>query len=83
MTSLKKIPEGQYTTTIYGLINEGKYVEVVALLQRELEDFQGNRAALSLLGYSFYMLQNYAGAASWYVSHTYLADPHHHLLMKN
>eukprot|EP00026_Physarum_polycephalum_P004296 Phypoly_transcript_04314.p1 GENE.Phypoly_transcript_04314~~Phypoly_transcript_04314.p1 ORF type:complete len:657 (+),score=128.79 Phypoly_transcript_04314:100-2070(+) len=66
MTSLKKIAEGQYTTTIYGLINEGKYVEVVALLQRELEDFQGNRAALSLLGYSFYMLQNYAGAASCY-----------------
>jgi len=65
MATLKKIPEGQYTTTIYGLINEGKYVDAVALLQRELEDFQGSRAALSLLGYCFYMLQNYAGAASW------------------
>lgn len=65
MASTKK--EGHYTTTVYTLINEGNYVEVVNLLQRELENFPGNRAALSLLGYSFYMLQNYVGAASWYL----------------
>ncbi len=64
MTS-KRTSEGQYTTTVYSLINDGNYRAVVDLLQMELENFPGNRAALSLLGYSFYMLQNYAGASSW------------------
>jgi len=63
---LREIPEGQYTKTIYGLIHEGKYNEVVRLLSVELQTFPRSRAALSLLAYSYYMMQDFANATVMY-----------------
>ena len=65
MNTVHRLPEGTYTTVVYTLINDGKYSEAIDALQQELEGFPGSRAALSLLGYCHYMIQNYAGAASW------------------
>jgi tetratricopeptide repeat protein 30 len=67
MTSpvLRKIPEGQWTTTIYTMIGEGKHQEVVLIIEAQLELFPMNRAALSLLGYCYYYLQDFQSAAMW------------------
>eukprot|EP00193_Tetraselmis_chui_P020249 CAMPEP_0177793988 /NCGR_PEP_ID=MMETSP0491_2-20121128/25389_1 /TAXON_ID=63592 /ORGANISM="Tetraselmis chuii, Strain PLY429" /LENGTH=119 /DNA_ID=CAMNT_0019316581 /DNA_START=182 /DNA_END=539 /DNA_ORIENTATION=- len=47
------VPEGQYTSTIYGLIRDGKCAEAIPILQDELGRVPTSRAALSLLGYLF------------------------------
>lgn len=60
------IPEGTYTETIYRLFVDGKYQEVVSLLSVELQNFPRSRAALSLLGYSYYMLQDFPSAIRMY-----------------
>jgi len=56
------IPEGKATATIYGLIREQKYGDAVGLLNIELQNFPRSRAALSLLGYCYYYLQDYRAA---------------------
>lgn len=61
-----QIAEGAYTETIYGLIHDGKYAEVIARLGMELQNFPRSRAALSLLGYCYYMLQDYGNAVVMY-----------------
>ena len=60
------IQEGTYTETIYRLIVDGKYQEVINHLLMELQNFPRSRAALSLLGYSYYMLQDFASAVRMY-----------------
>lgn len=57
-----QIPEGNHTAVIYGLILEQKYGEAARLLQLELQNFPRSRAALSLLGFCFYYLQDFASA---------------------
>jgi tetratricopeptide repeat protein 30 len=59
------ISEGQWTTTIYSLINEKRYQEVVSILTRQLEFFPNNRAGLSLLAYCYYYLQDFPSAVQW------------------
>ncbi|KAK6032206.1 hypothetical protein OSTOST_01619 [Ostertagia ostertagi] len=44
-------------STIYGMIKEGKYNEVIRILQYEVQRTPLNRAALSLLGYCYYFTQ--------------------------
>jgi hypothetical protein len=56
-------PEGQLTATIYGMIKDGKYQEATRLLTIQLQNFPRSRAALSLLGYCFYQMQDYRSAA--------------------
>ena len=56
------IPEGKATATIYGLIREQKYADAVGLLNVELQNFPRSRAALSLLGYCYYYLQDFRAA---------------------
>jgi tetratricopeptide repeat protein 30 len=63
----KQVPEGQWTKTVYTLITEGKYQECISLLEPQLENFPMNRAALSLLGWCYYYLQDFAAASEWYV----------------
>lgn len=63
---MKRIIEGQWTSSIYSLIAEKKYTEAVDLLQPQLEFFPNNRAALSLLAYCFYNLQDYNAASACY-----------------
>lgn len=59
-------PEGQYTATIYGLIRDQKYSEAIRILTLELQNFPRSRAALSLLAYSYYHLQDFRSAAQCY-----------------
>ena len=60
------IPENAYTETIYGYFMEGKYNEVISILSLELQNFPRSRAALSLLGYSYYMIQDFPNAVRMY-----------------
>eukprot|EP00002_Diphylleia_rotans_P030417 TRINITY_DN624_c0_g1_i1.p1 TRINITY_DN624_c0_g1~~TRINITY_DN624_c0_g1_i1.p1 ORF type:complete len:588 (+),score=134.86 TRINITY_DN624_c0_g1_i1:261-2024(+) len=66
--SMRRIPEGQYTATVYTYIRDGKYAEVIRLLSQELLEFPKSRAALSLLAYCSYMIQDYISAAKYYES---------------
>jgi tetratricopeptide repeat protein 30 len=61
-----QIPDGMYTETIYGWIQEGNYADVVSRLSYELQSFPRSRAALSLLGYCYYMQQDYPNAVRMY-----------------
>lgn len=63
---MKRILEGQWTASIYALIAEKKYQEAIQHLQSQLEFFPNNRAALSLLAYCCYNLQNYNEASACY-----------------
>eukprot|EP01065_Artemidia_motanka_P047491 TRINITY_DN7457_c2_g1_i1.p1 TRINITY_DN7457_c2_g1~~TRINITY_DN7457_c2_g1_i1.p1 ORF type:complete len:678 (+),score=280.00 TRINITY_DN7457_c2_g1_i1:91-2124(+) len=70
-TTLGRLPtqvqEGNYTTTIYTLIKEHKYDEVVEILNSEIEsNFPRSRAAVSLLAYCYYMLTDYNNASAMY-----------------
>lgn len=61
-----RIPEGQYTETVYGMIKEHKYSEVIQILNMCLESNPKSQAALSLLGYCYYRQQDFEAAASCY-----------------
>lgn len=60
------IPEGTYTETIYGLIKDQKYAECAHILSIERQSFPRSRAALSLLAYCQYQMQDFTSAASTY-----------------
>lgn len=62
----KAVPDGQYTQTIYQLIRDQKYTEVINILNNELQFSPRNRAALSLLAYCYFYIQDYASAADMY-----------------
>mmetsp|Transcript_17248 Transcript_17248/g.19427 ORF Transcript_17248/g.19427 Transcript_17248/m.19427 type:complete len:644 (+) Transcript_17248:56-1987(+) len=61
-----QIPDGQYTQVVYTLIKDQKYDEVIDILTAELQNYPRSRAALSLLGYCNYNLQNFQVAADNY-----------------
>ena len=50
------MPDGQYTQTIYSLIRDQKYMEVISILTNELQFSPRNRAALSLLAYCYFYI---------------------------
>ncbi|NXJ08137.1 TT30B protein, partial [Odontophorus gujanensis] len=61
------VPDGQYTAAVYGLIRGGRCGEAAALLlSRELQRSSRSRGGLSLLGYCYYQLQDFAAAAECY-----------------
>eukprot|EP01029_Cantina_marsupialis_P019421 TRINITY_DN4505_c0_g2_i1.p1 TRINITY_DN4505_c0_g2~~TRINITY_DN4505_c0_g2_i1.p1 ORF type:complete len:676 (-),score=189.80 TRINITY_DN4505_c0_g2_i1:1095-3122(-) len=60
------VQEGNYTQVIYGMIRDQKYLEAIRLLQIKLQQFPRNRAALSLLAYCHYMMQDYNSAYQLY-----------------
>ncbi len=62
---LYQVPEGKYTATIYSYVKEGRYLDVIKILSNEMQTFPKSRAALSLLGYSYYQIQDYANASNW------------------
>lgn len=62
----RSVPEGQYTSTVYTFIAEHKYTEVIQILAHELQTFPKSRAALSLLGYCYYQVQDFANASEMY-----------------
>ncbi|KAJ3082320.1 Tetratricopeptide repeat protein 30A, partial [Quaeritorhiza haematococci] len=64
--SLRQIPEGRYTYTLYSFIRDGRFQDVIRILQNELTSFPKSRALLSLLGYCYYQAQEFASAADCY-----------------
>ncbi|PAV84053.1 hypothetical protein WR25_10204 isoform A [Diploscapter pachys] len=60
------IKDGEYTSTIYNLIKEGKYNECIRILQYELQRSPRNRVATSLLGYCHFYNQDYVQAGECY-----------------
>lgn len=66
MEEFRQLPDGQYTQVVYTLIKEQKYGEVITLLSNELQFAPRSRAALSLLGYCYYYVQDFENAAESY-----------------
>eukprot|EP01086_Lenisia_limosa_P012454 TRINITY_DN40799_c0_g1_i1.p1 TRINITY_DN40799_c0_g1~~TRINITY_DN40799_c0_g1_i1.p1 ORF type:complete len:676 (+),score=138.86 TRINITY_DN40799_c0_g1_i1:100-2127(+) len=62
----KKCSDGQYTSTIYTLIKEKKFDDVIHILQAQLQDNPSSRPALSLLAYSYYHTEDFASASKCY-----------------
>lgn len=62
-----KVNEGQWTSTIYDLIKNGKHQDAVQILEGQLEQHPLSRAPLSLLGHCYYYLQEFQAAVQWYV----------------
>ena len=60
------VPDGEYTKTIYTLLREQKYNDVIQILSAELAYSPRNRAGLSLLGFSYFQIQDYGNAADCY-----------------
>uniref|UniRef100_A0A1A8MYT5 Tetratricopeptide repeat protein 30 n=1 Tax=Nothobranchius pienaari TaxID=704102 RepID=A0A1A8MYT5_9TELE len=69
MTAIK---DGEYTATIYGLIKDGQYVEAIHILNGQLQKHMKSRAALSLLGFCYYHIQDFSNAAECYEQLTQL-----------
>ncbi|XP_076608010.1 intraflagellar transport protein 70A [Chaetodon auriga] len=63
MTAIK---DGEYTATIYKLIKDGQYVEAIHILNGQLQKHAKSRAALSLLGYCYYHVQDFSSSAECY-----------------
>ncbi|XP_059203873.1 intraflagellar transport protein 70A isoform X1 [Centropristis striata] len=69
MTAIK---DGEYTATIYKLIKDGQYVEAIHILNGQLQKHTKSRAALSLLGYCYYHIQDFTNSAECYEQLTQL-----------
>ncbi|XP_042249229.1 intraflagellar transport protein 70A isoform X1 [Thunnus thynnus] len=69
MTTIK---DGEYTATIYKLIKDGQYVEAIHILNGQLQKHTKSRAALSLLGFCYYHIQDFTNAAECYEQLTQL-----------
>jgi len=70
-TTLGRLPtqvaEGTFNTTIYTMIKEKKYDEVIEILTNQLDsNFPRSRAALSLRAYCYYHKGDYNSAAQSY-----------------
>ncbi|KAK4469777.1 hypothetical protein MN116_007295 [Schistosoma mekongi] len=64
--------ERDFTTLVYGAVKEQKYKEAVNILNEQLLIHPNSRAALSLLGYCFYQLQDFVSASDCYEQLTQL-----------
>lgn len=61
-----QLREGEFTGTIYGFIKEQKYTEAVQVLTQQLYAHPTSRAALSLLGYCYFQMQDFVNASDCY-----------------
>lgn len=66
------IKDGEYTATIYTLIKDSQYVEAIHILNGQLQKHTKSRAALSLLGFCYYHIQDFGSAAECYEQLTQL-----------
>ncbi|XP_037332946.2 intraflagellar transport protein 70A isoform X2 [Pungitius pungitius] len=69
MTAIK---DGEYTATIYKLIKDSQYVEAIHILNGQLHKHAKSRAALSLLGYCYFHIQDFTNSADCYEQLTQL-----------
>uniref|UniRef100_A0AAZ3NRF9 Tetratricopeptide repeat protein 30 n=1 Tax=Oncorhynchus tshawytscha TaxID=74940 RepID=A0AAZ3NRF9_ONCTS len=70
--TLTTIKDGEYTATVYKMIKDGRYGEAIHILSNELQKQMKSRAALSLLGYCYYHMQDFTNAAECYEQLTQL-----------
>ncbi|XP_063077494.1 intraflagellar transport protein 70A [Engraulis encrasicolus] len=70
--ALTTIKDGEYTATVYKMIKDGRYGDAIQILNNELEKQMKSRAALSLLGYCYYHIQDFTNAAECYEQLTQL-----------
>ncbi|XP_048860490.1 tetratricopeptide repeat protein 30A [Brienomyrus brachyistius] len=70
--ALTNIKDGEYTATIYKMIKDGRHAEAVHVLSNELQKHLKSRAALSLLAYCYYHMQDFINAAECYEQLTQL-----------
>lgn len=54
------------TQLIYGFIRDQQYADAIRALEGQLKQYPNSRAALSLLGYCYYHIQDYLTAAERY-----------------
>ncbi|KAB5554254.1 hypothetical protein PHYPO_G00048230 [Pangasianodon hypophthalmus] len=64
--TLTPIKDGEFTATVYKLIKDGRYGDAIHILSNELQKHMKSRAALSLLGYCYYHVQDFTNAADCY-----------------
>lgn len=60
---ITRVVEGNKTQVIYTLLRDQKYTEAIKLLNNELQSNPKSRAALSLLAYCYYYMQDFPAAA--------------------
>ena len=60
------IKDGEFTTTIYTMIKESRFADAIRVLRYELHRNPDSRAGLSLLGFSYYGVQEFVLAAECY-----------------
>lgn len=60
------IPSGQYTSEVYTAIKESRYYDAIDILSFELQSFPKSRAAISLLAYCYYHVNDFGLAAQYY-----------------
>lgn len=60
------IKDGEYTSTIYTMIKEGKYPDAIQILSQQLQNHPKSRGALSLLGYCYFHIQDFLNASDCY-----------------
>lgn len=61
-----QMKEGEVTSTIYGMIKDQRYTEAIQVLNNVVQTYNKSRAALSLLGYCYYQIQDFVNAADCY-----------------
>ncbi|ESO87397.1 hypothetical protein LOTGIDRAFT_127854 [Lottia gigantea] len=64
--------EGEYTSTVYGLIKDQRYHEAIQILSHQLQSHPKSRPALSLLGYCYFQSQDFVNASDCYEQLTVL-----------
>ncbi|KAI8915963.1 hypothetical protein EDD86DRAFT_185328 [Gorgonomyces haynaldii] len=65
-SNVSQIPEGKITSTVYQLIRDARYQEVIKLLTTEIQTRPKSRSCLSLLAYCYYQTQDFLNAADCY-----------------
>ena len=61
---ISQIPEGKITSTIYSLIRDKRFQNVIKILKNESASNK-SRQTLSLLGYCYFQVQEYNDACDW------------------
>ncbi|KAK6476150.1 tetratricopeptide repeat protein 30A [Huso huso] len=64
--TMAQIKDGEYTATIYKMIRDGRHGEAIQILSNEIQKQPKSRAALSLLGYCYYHIQDFNNSADCY-----------------
>ncbi|GBF97318.1 flagellar associated protein [Raphidocelis subcapitata] len=62
----RAIPDGQFTSTVYGYIRDSQFDDAIGVLRQQLEERPDSRAALSLLGHCYFQTGQFELASQMY-----------------